>query len=102
MLLKFQFIKKIKVGNYSLFLPLDMSEDIGKLNFFMKNDLNKKIIELFKQHEDIKRSEVYKLVNSKRENVNYRIKTLIEHKILLYSDLSKNNICLSKRLKEHL
>ena len=102
MLLKFRYIKKLKVGNYSLFLPIDMENDAGKLSFFMKNTLNKKIIELFKNHEEIKKSEVYKMINFKRENVNYRLKILIEREILIYKDLSTNKISISKRMKELL
>ena len=102
MLLKFRYIKKLKVGNYSLFLPIDMENDAGKLSFFMKNTLNKKIIELFKNHEEIKKSEVYKMIKFKRENVNYRLKILIEREILIYKDLSTNKISISKRMKELL
>ncbi|KKM26000.1 hypothetical protein LCGC14_1589300 [marine sediment metagenome] len=102
MLLKFRYIKKLKVGNYSLFLPIDMENDAGKLSFFMKNTLNKKFIYFFKNHEETKKSEVYKMINFKRENVNYRLKVLIEHEILIYNDLSTNKISISKRMKELL
>jgi len=102
MLLKFKYIKKIKVGNYSLFLPLALEDDFGKLCFFMKDDLNRNIIKLFITHEKIKKPHVYKKINFKRENVNYRLKILMEHQILIYKDESTKEICISKRMKEFL
>jgi len=102
MLIKFKYIKKIKVGNYSLFLPLDLEDDFGKLCFFMKDDLNRNIIILFMNHEKIKKTQVYKEINFKRENVNYRLKILIDHQILIYKDESTKEICISKRMKEFL
>lgn len=102
MLLKFKYIKKIKVGNYSLFLPMDLDDDLGKLCFFMKDDLNRIIINLFMNHKKIKKPQVYKEINFKRENVNYRLKILIDHQILIYKDESTKEICISERMKEFL
>ena len=102
MLLKFKYIKKIKVGNYSLFLPLDLEDDFGKLCFFMKDDLNRNIIKLFINNEKIKKPHIYKEINFKRENVNYRLKILMEHQILIYKEESTKEICISKRMKEFL
>lgn len=102
MLLKFKYIKKIKVGNYSLFLPLDLEDDFGKLCFFMKDDLNRNIINLFMNHEKIKKPQVYKEINFKRENVNYRLKILMNHQILIYKDESTKEICITERMKEFL
>ncbi len=102
MLLKFKHIKKLKVGNYSLFLPLDLEDDFGKLCFFMKDNLNRNIIRLFINNDTIKKPNVYKKINFKRENVNYRLKILMEHQILVYKDESTKEICISKRMKEFL
>ncbi len=102
MLLKFKYIKKIKVGNYSLFLPLDIEDDFGKLCFFMKDELNRNIIQLFMDYKKIKKPHVYKKINFKRENVNYRLKILMEHQILIYKDESTKEICISQRMKEFL
>ncbi|MFX0021099.1 MAG: hypothetical protein ACFE9S_02150 [Candidatus Hermodarchaeota archaeon] len=102
MLLKFKYIKKIKVGNYSLFLPVDLEDDFGKLCFFMRDELNRKIIKLFMEYEKIIKPHVYKKINFKRENVNYRLKILMEHQILIYKDESTKEICISKKMKEYL
>jgi hypothetical protein len=102
MLLKFKYIKKIKVGNYSLFLPIDIDDDFGKLCFFMKDELYSNIIKLFIIKEKFKKPDIYKEINFKRENVNYRLKILMENKILVYYDESTKEICISKRMKELL
>lgn len=102
MLLKFRYIKKIKVGNYSLFLPIDLDDELGKLCFFMKDDLNRDIIELLLTYEKIKKPHIYKMINFKRENVNYRLKILIEHQILVFDNDSTNEICISKRMRKLL
>ncbi|MFX1569530.1 MAG: hypothetical protein ACFFCV_14310 [Promethearchaeota archaeon] len=102
MLLKFKYIKKLKVGNYSLFLPIDLEDDFGRLCFFMKDDLNRDIIRLFTDNDKIKKPNVYKKINFKRENVNYRLKILMEHQILIYKDESTKEICISKKMKEFL
>jgi len=100
MLLKFKYIKKIKVGNYSLFLPINTEDDFGKLCFFMKDDLYSNIIKLFLIKEKFKKPDVYKEINFKRENVNYRLKILMENNILVYYDEITKEICISKRIKE--
>ncbi|MFX1389327.1 MAG: hypothetical protein ACFE9Z_04595 [Promethearchaeota archaeon] len=100
MLLKFKYIKKIKIGNYSLFLPIDLDDDLGKLYFFMNDDLNRNIILTFLNSEKIKKQDVYKIVNFKRENVNYRLKVLIDHQILTYTNNNSHEIMISKRMRE--
>ena len=42
------------------------------------------------------------LINFKRENVNYRLKILLEHQILVYENDSTNEICILKKMKEFL
>jgi len=102
MLLNFNYIKKIKIGNYSVFLPIDMDEDLGKLYFYMKDDLNRKIIELLLQNDKIAKTSVYKRIKFRRENVNYRLKVLIDNNILHYHDDFKKEISISPLMKKYL
>jgi len=102
MLIKFKFIKKIKVGNYTVFLPTDMDEELGVIHFLLKDKLNKKIIILTYKQELIKRSEVYKILNEKRENVYYRIKNLIENDILSLKQEPNKEIFINTNKKELL
>lgn len=102
MLIKFKFIKKIKVGNYTVFLPTEMDEELGVIHFLLKDKLNKKIIILTYKQELIKRSEVYKTLNEKRENVYYRINNLIEHNILSLKQEPNKEILINPDKKELL
>lgn len=102
MLLKFEYIKKIKVGNYTVFLPYEMDEELGVFNFLLRDVINKKIINLLIEQESIKKSEVYKKVNEKRENVYYRIKSLHEHYLIAEKDDVKNIIFINPDKKENI
>ncbi|MBY9007332.1 MAG: hypothetical protein KGD63_11300 [Candidatus Lokiarchaeota archaeon] len=102
MLIKFGIIKKIKIGKSSLFLPIEMDIDLGKLYFFMKDNLNKKIIELFTYQEMIKKSDLYKLITESRSKVNYRIKNLIENNIIRFKNKEKKDICLLPQFEREI
>jgi predicted transcriptional regulator len=56
MLIKFKFIKKMKVGNYTIFLPINLDEDIGLISFLMKDPINKKILEKLVELDTIPQS----------------------------------------------
>ncbi len=99
MLLSYDFIKKIKIGNFTIFLPINMSNDIGTLYFFLKDKINKKIFELLKLQNKVKKTEVYKEINENREKVYYRLKVLIKHEIISYSNNENNEVFLVSRFK---
>jgi len=82
MLTKFNFIKELKVGNYTIFLPVEIEDEIGLICFLINDDLNKKIVNLLLEYDTIKKADVYKLLNEKRELVYYRIHKLIEQNIV--------------------
>lgn len=44
MLIKFNYIKKIKIKNYTIFLPYEIDDDIGLLHFILCDDIYRKII----------------------------------------------------------
>jgi len=116
-LIKFNFIKKVKVKNCTIFLPVEISDEEGILYFIMRDDLNRQIVEILLENESVDKSDIYKGLNIKRENTYYRIKKLIELEIIsplaedekiISINLSKknlivevdNNILYSKRIKE--
>ena len=82
MLIKFNFIKELKVGNYTIFLPVEIDDEIGLICFLINDELNKKIVNLLLEYDTIKKAEIYKLLNEKRELVYYRINKLIEQNII--------------------
>lgn len=90
MLLNFNYIYKVKVGNYTVFLPIEMEIELGIINFLLRDKINRKIVDLLKTQSSIKNSEVFKYINEKREQVNYRLKNLIDYNLLCFKeDLSK-------------
>jgi len=102
MLLKFNYISKIKVGNYTVFLPFDMSEDIGKLIFLLRDRITNKIVHLLIGKETLVKSEIYKQLEEKRENVYYRINNLQDHDVIAISESSDKEVCLNSNKKEFI
>jgi len=100
MLLKFEYIKKIKVGNYSVFLPFEMDKEMGVLYFLIRDKINRKIVKLLIEQESIKKSEIYKQINENRENVYYRINNLITHNLLLIKEELDNFIYINPNMKD--
>ncbi|MFW9784050.1 MAG: hypothetical protein ACFFFB_17330, partial [Candidatus Heimdallarchaeota archaeon] len=81
-LIEFNLIKKLKVTNCTIFLPIEIDDDIGILHFFMRNELNRKIVEFLLHHENVNKADIYKELNSKREKTYYHINKLIESDII--------------------
>ncbi|MHA1459136.1 MAG: hypothetical protein ACTSQR_05660 [Promethearchaeota archaeon] len=101
MLIKFNYIKKIKIKNYTVFLPYEIDDEIGLLHFILHDEIYLKIIQLLLSNEKLKKSEVHKLLDEKRETIYYRINNLIEFNILnlngdnnslIVNSLMKNDI----------
>jgi len=101
MLIKFNYIKKIKVKNYTVFLPYEIDDEIGLLHFVLRDEIYLKIIQLLIINEKLKKSEVHKLVNEKRETVYYRINNLIEFNIIKLSG-DNNSLILNSRKKDDI
>jgi len=116
-LIKFNLIKKVKVKNCTIFLPVEISDEEGILYFILRDDVNKLIVEILLEHESINKADIYKELNVKRENTYYRIKKLIELEVIspiaedekiISINLSKkdlimeviNNILYNKQIKE--
>ncbi len=100
MLLKFNYIKKIKVGNYTVFLPFDIDEKVGLILFLLRDRINYKIIHLLFKENTMIRSEIYKEIEEKREDVYYRINNLIDQDIIIVSASSDKEICINPNTKE--
>ncbi|MHA1376077.1 MAG: hypothetical protein ACTSR7_17505, partial [Promethearchaeota archaeon] len=58
----------------------------GRICFFFRDELNRRILNLLNSKGRLKRSEIHKILNESREIVYYHIKRLIEHEVLLISD----------------
>jgi predicted transcriptional regulator len=102
MLLKFNYIKKIKVGNYTVFLPFDLSEDTGRILFLLRDRINNKLMKLLTEENNVLKSEIYKEIDEKREDVYYRINNLINHDIITFSETSDKILCINSNVKENV
>lgn len=90
MLVKFNYIKKLKVGNFTIFLPIEIDDEFGLICFLINDKLNKKIVNLLLEYDTIKKADAYKLLNEKRELVYYRINKMIEHDVIYSGEEGKN------------
>lgn len=81
-LLEFNLIKKVKVKNYVLFLPIEIDNDIGIINFMLRDETNRKIVDFILEQEIINNCDLQKQLNVKREILYYHLKNLIEFNIL--------------------
>ncbi len=100
MLLKFNYIKKIKIGHYTVLLPYECDEDDGRILFILRDRINRKIIHLLIENKTFIKSDIYKKIEEKRENVYYRIKNLLEHDLITYCEPSDKVLCINKNVKE--
>ena len=101
MLIKFNYVKKIKIKNYTIFLPYEIDDEIGLLHFVLRDEIYLKIIQLLISNEKLKRSEIHKLVDEKRETIYYRINNLIEFNIVRLSG-DNHFLILNSRKREDI
>jgi len=100
MLLKFNYINKIKAGNYTVFLPIEMEVEIGLINFLLRDKINRKIVGLLATQSSIKNSEIFKLIDEKREKVNYRLKNLIGYDLIWFKEDPSKEVYLNPDKQE--
>ena len=99
MLLKFNLIKKVKIKNYTLFLPTEVSEDEGIVHFILRDEINFKIITKLLKKDFVKVADIYKVIEEKRELVYYRVKNLIEFEILIFEEANNKYVAINPKIK---
>ena len=97
MLIKFNYIKKLNFHHYTIFIPIDIDDEIGILSFLLNDQLNNKIINLLVSKDSSEKNQIYKILNQKRENVNYHLNLLINNNIIEYNE--SNKLILKKDLR---
>ena len=102
MLLKFSYIKKIKIKNYTVFIPFNMDERRAVLFFFLRDDINRKIIRILTQQNSVVKSNIHKIINEKRESVYYRINNLLASDIINYYEEKNKILCINPALNDIL
>ena len=99
-LLKFKYIKRLKVGKFMLFLPIDIDDNVGQIYFILRDELNKKIIDLFIENRQLKKVNSYKLLDTPRELIYYHLNNLIEYGILTPSEQDPEVLILHPHQEE--
>ena len=98
MLMKFNYIKKLSLKNYTIFLPFDIDEESGKIYFVLQDELYSKILNSLISNDSQERSQIYKSLGENRETIYYRINNLIEFQIL--ESLPSNKVSINPEKKE--
>ncbi|MFX1337931.1 MAG: hypothetical protein ACFFDK_04925 [Promethearchaeota archaeon] len=100
MLLKFKFIKKVKIGNFTLFLPNDVDDKLAMPHFLLRDEVNKKIITLYIENKQLNKADIYKLLEEPREHIYYRLNNLIDYGILTPLTQESEDLILASDQKE--
>jgi len=95
LLLKFNYIKKLKFKRFTIFLPLEMDETQGLLTFFARDPLNQKILTLLHTQGPLKRTDLFEILDASREKIHYRVKVLLEMNLISPLGGSDKEICLN-------
>jgi len=82
LLLKFNYIKKMKFKRFTIFLPMEMGDEEGLMTFFLQDSLNQKILKLLHTQGPLKRTDLYEAVDAPREKIHYRVKVLLETNLI--------------------
>jgi predicted transcriptional regulator len=82
MLMKFNYIRKLKLKNYTIFIPYEIDDETGKIYFLLQEELYRKLITHFLSIGSQERSQIYKSLGENRGTIYYRIQNLIEFQIL--------------------
>jgi predicted transcriptional regulator len=94
-LLKFYFIKEVKIKNYTLFIPTDMDDEFGTFFFLLRDKINLKIVKYLDKNEPFEVAQIPNKILESKGSVYYHIKTMKDYNVL-YS--KKNDITGNKEV----
>ncbi|MFX1585973.1 MAG: hypothetical protein ACFFDL_15605 [Promethearchaeota archaeon] len=83
MLLKFGLIKKIKFKNYSIFLPIEIEDQLGIIYFLLRDELNRNILRLLAKNGRMQKSSLYEDLKGDREKLYYHLNVLKDNDIIM-------------------
>jgi predicted transcriptional regulator len=101
-LLEFNLIKRVKVKNYIIFMPVEIDNKIGIIYFILRDEINRKIVDYILEQGIINRSDIHNQLDLKREIVYYHIKNLLEYNILTPLIENVRNITINPIKRELL
>ena len=102
MLIKYDYIKRAKFKNYSLFMLYEMDAEIAILLFLLRDRINKQIIELFLTNDILERPNVYDQFSEGRQFLYYRINNLIDAGVLTFKEGSTSELLINPSKKERI
>jgi len=102
LLLKFNYIKRIKFKRFTIFLPMEMDEEEGLLTYFVRDPLNNKILKLLHTQGPLKRTDLYEAVDAPREKIHYRVKVLLETNLISAIGESEKEVYINPEKITHI
>ncbi len=102
LLLRFKYIKRVKIKNNTLFLPVDMNEDEGMISYLAKDPIIKDILLILANRDFVAKNEIYKMLTQKREDLYYRINKLLEYEVIITNKADDQEIGIMPNLKEKI
>ena len=100
LLLKFDYIKKVKFKKYLIILPIELEPEVGIYYFLLRDENNNAIVKLLIEQETVKKSDIYKNLKGSRETIYYHIDSLINDKIIVEEPGANNNIYINPDKKD--
>lgn len=97
MLIRFNYIKKQTLKNYTIFLPSEVDDESGSIYFVLQDELYRKILNHLLSNDSQERSQIHKSLGENRGTIYYRIQNLIEFQILDLLADNKVNLNPKKR-----
>lgn len=96
LLIKFGYIKKIKVGGkYTIFISHNIDEKFDRICFLLRNPLTLEIIKILISRSQINKQELTKALNEKREKIYYRLRNLSEQQILIKTGKNEQELMIN-------
>ncbi|MFX0074014.1 MAG: hypothetical protein ACFE96_01120 [Candidatus Hermodarchaeota archaeon] len=99
MLLKFNLIKSFDLGNHTIFIPVEIDENVAKIYYLARNFVRNKILRFMIECENSTRSLLAEAIQESRENVYYHIKILLEHDCIINQN---KELYLNPKCKQHI
>ena len=72
----------------------------GRILFILRDRINNKIIHLLNENKTVIKSDIYKEIDEKREDVYYRINYLLDHGIITLNQDLDSEICINTNLND--
>ncbi len=101
-LVKFEFIRRMKYKRYTLFLPFEFPEEVAIEYFLLRNELNRKILNIIIKEGTVSISVLLKSLGWSRDKVKYRINLLVSENILALQEGNNQVVCMNSERRDEI